>query len=222
MLDTPIDRTIETFRACLDKSEQVEAPWRHWLIAGALPEDVVDRVLDLPYAPPEAGTFDGRREANNSTRVFFGKAEQARHPVCAELAALFRDAGTIAAIEKTCHTDLSTAKPRIEYTQDVDGFWLEPHTDLGVKRLTALIYLSDGPGHDNLGTDIFSVDKEPVKRSPFAPNVAMAFVPSDNTYHGFERRPIDGVRRSLILNYVTKEWRNRDQLAFPHQTVCAG
>ena len=47
----------------------------------------------------------------------------------------------------------------------------------------------------------------------------MMFVPSDITYHGFERRPIEGVRKSLIINYVTDEWRAREQLAFPDTPI---
>ena len=43
----------------------------------------------------------------------------------------------------------------------------------------------------------------------------MVFVPSDITYHGFEPRTIDGVRKSVIINYVTNEWRAREQLAYP-------
>jgi hypothetical protein len=47
----------------------------------------------------------------------------------------------------------------------------------------------------------------------------MVFVPADNTWHGFERRPIEGVRKSVILNYVTAEWRAREQLSFPQAPV---
>ena len=39
----------------------------------------------------------------------------------------------------------------------------------------------------------------------------MVFIPGSNTYHGFEKRPIKGVRTSLIINYVTNEWRAREQ-----------
>ena len=49
----------------------------------------------------------------------------------------------------------------------------------------------------------------------------MIFVPSNDTWHGFESRPINGVRKSIIINYVTQEWRAREQLAFPNQTVPA-
>ena len=50
-------------------------------------------------------------------------------------------------------------------------------------------------------------------------NAAMVFVPSDNTYHGFEARQIDGVRKSLVINFVTNDWRAREQLAFPDMPV---
>ena len=41
----------------------------------------------------------------------------------------------------------------------------------------------------------------------------MIFVPADNTFHGFEKRQIQGVRTSLIINYVTNDWRAREQLS---------
>jgi len=47
----------------------------------------------------------------------------------------------------------------------------------------------------------------------------MVFVPADNTWHGFEKRRIEGVRRSVILNYVTHDWRAREQLSFPESPV---
>ena len=48
----------------------------------------------------------------------------------------------------------------------------------------------------------------------------MVFVPANNTYHGFEKRPIKGVRTSLIINYVTNEWRAREQLVLPRDADC--
>ncbi len=49
----------------------------------------------------------------------------------------------------------------------------------------------------------------------------MIFVPGSDTWHGFEKRPIAGVRRSVILNYVTDEWRAREQLSYPEAPVRA-
>ena len=80
-------------------------------------------------------------------------------------------------------------------------------------------YLSKHPQHATLGTDIYDRNKKHVGRSAFASNAAMVFVPSDITFHGFERRRIEGVRKSVIVNYVTSEWRAREQLAFPDRPV---
>ena len=110
---------------------------------------------------------------------------------------------------------------RLEYAQDTNGFWLEPHTDLGVKVFTMLLYLSADPQHSGLGTDIYDGDKRHVGRSPFNANGAMVFVPSNNTYHGFEPRQIDGIRKSVIINYVTNDWRAREQLSFPDAPIAA-
>jgi hypothetical protein len=41
------------------------------------------------------------------------------------------------------------------------------------------------------------------------------FIPSSITYHGLERRPIEHVRKSIIINDVTNAWRAREQLALP-------
>jgi hypothetical protein len=54
-----------------------------------------------------------------------------------------------------------------------------------------------------------------VARSPGTFNSGVIFVPGPATWHGFDRRPIDGVRRLMEINYVRSDWRDRDQLAFP-------
>jgi hypothetical protein len=47
------------------------------------------------------------------------------------------------------------------------------------------------------------------------------FVPGADTWHGLARRTIEGVRRSIIMNYVTDDWRAREQLAYPTTPVRA-
>lgn len=213
MLDAPIDRTIETFTWALHTATRSDSPWRHWLLRDALPGDVIDRILALPYRAPVKSQFDGRRETNNSTRVFFDRDAQSHHPVCAELAAVFRDRRTVEAIEAACGVDLSAARGRIEYTQDVDGFWLEPHTDIRVKLFTMLIYLSDDPALADAGTDIYDpTGKQHLGASPYGRGLGLIFLPAGDTWHGFEPRPIRGVRKSLIVNYVSPEWRATDEL----------
>lgn len=40
-----------------------------------------------------------------------------------------------------------------------------------------------------------------------------------DTWHGFGKRPIGGIRRSIIVNYVKDEWRSRHELAYPDRPV---
>ena len=193
----------------------VHHPFDHWLLSGMLPEQTIDAVTTLPFAPPIDAAFDGRRESNNSTRVYFNPENRDRYQVCDDLAACFSDPLVIGAIERATGTDLSEGQLRIEYCQDVDGFWLEPHLDISVKLFTMLIYLSDDPALFDAGTDIYdsSPRHEKVCSAPYLRNAGLIFIPGANSWHGFSRRPIHGIRRSLIVNYVTRDWRAKEELA---------
>ena len=50
---------------------------------------------------------------------------------------------------------------------------------------------------------------------PYRGNSGVIFMPGSDTWHGFRKRAIDGVRRSLIVNYVKPEWRARHELLLP-------
>lgn len=212
-------RIYDSFISALHRAERFNAPYRHWQIEGLFPDDLLPSLQSARFPVPDLGGVSGKRELHNDARHYVDQPNMARLPAFAALGEAFQAAAMIDALEAFFKAALDDTFLRIEYAQDVTGFWLEPHTDLGVKRLTILIYLSDGDGHKELGTDVYDSDKNWAKRTPFAPNIAMAFVPGDNTYHGFEQRNINGVRKSLILNYVTHEWRERAQLAFPETPV---
>lgn len=222
MTETAEDRIHKCFLGALSGAERFEEPYRHWILRRLLPQDILADLRDLEFTVPDLHGVSGKRELHNDQRHYVDRANMARFPAMAAVGGAFQAPRMIRAIEDFFRADLEGTFLRIEYAQDVTGFWLEPHTDLGVKRLTVLLYISDERGQDGLGTDVYAADKSWAKRTPFAPNVAMAFVPSGATYHGFEKREIAGVRKSLILNYVTTDWRDRDQLAFPEETVSAG
>jgi hypothetical protein len=210
---------IKTFLRSVDSAKRSEQPYRHWALQGCFPADSVDDVLALPFDAPSLEGVSGKRELHNNTRKYFDVENRERFPVCEAIAQAFQDKRVTSHIEKAFGTDLKGTYLRIEFAQDIDGFWLEPHTDLGVKTFTMLLYLSQDPSHHDLGTDIYDGDKRHFGRSAFTPNGAMVFIPGNNTYHGFEKRPIKGVRTSLIINYVTNEWRAREQLSFPEAPI---
>ena len=203
----------------LRRSQRHDRPYRHWFLADVLPSATARALAALPVTGAAAAA--GRRESANATRVFVGTEMQAQHAVCAELARAFQAPETVAAIHDATAAPLDGGSLRIEYAVDGDGFWLEPHTDIGAKRLTFLIYLNDWPGAEDYGTDIYAgADRASrVGRSPAGFNAGFAFVPAEDTWHGFEPRPVPAPRRSLIVNYVGPEWRNRHELAFPDDPV---
>jgi hypothetical protein len=213
--NTLTDDIVRSFIDSIDTAKRSEQPYRNWSLTACFPPEVVDDILALPFEAPSLEGVSGKRELHNNTRKYFDVENREQFPVCEAVAQAFQDKRVTSHIEKVFGTNLKGTYLRIEFAQDIDGFWLEPHTDLGVKAFTLLLYLSTDPSHKDLGTDIYDADKKHLGRSAFAPNAAFVFVPGNSTYHGFEKRPIKGVRTSLIINYVTNEWRAREQLAFP-------
>ncbi|MDX2202445.1 MAG: 2OG-Fe(II) oxygenase [Hyphomicrobiaceae bacterium] len=211
-METP---TKTKLLSALRSARHVREPFNYWLLQDVLPTPVCDAIAGLPYAPPSGAVFDGRREANNSTRVYFSPENQRQHEVMQGVADAFRAPDTRRTIETLTGTDLSKGSLRIEYCQDIDGFWLEPHLDISVKLFTMLVYLSDDPALRDAGTDIYDASPEHklVASAPYEKNKGLIFIPGTDTWHGFTRRPIRGVRKSIIINYVTPDWRARDELA---------
>jgi hypothetical protein len=203
------------------RAVRADEPYRHWTLTNIFGADVAAALSALDFPVPDLAGVSGARELHNNTRQYFDSGNIARHPVCRAVADAFQAKDTVDMIGAATGAKLDGCYLRIEYAQDTDGFWLAPHTDLGVKKLTMLYYLANGDGQDDLGTDIFANAETWAKRSDFEPDSALVFVPSDNTWHGFAARPIHGVRKSVIINYVTDEWRAREQLAFPQAPVRA-
>ena len=215
-------RIVDAFSASVAARRSFAKPYPHHFLDGVFPPEVAEELAHLPFAAPSLNGVSGKRELHNDSRVYFDAAGVVRFPIMGAVAEALQAPLMVRRLQDAFDAPLEGTYLRLEYAQDLDGFWLEPHTDLGVKKFTCLIYLSDGPGHETLGTDIYESRDKHFGTSPFQRNAAMVFVPGDDTWHGFEKRPIEGVRRSIILNYVTPEWRAREQLSFPDQPVTAG
>lgn len=216
---SPSAAVRRSFRHSLETSGGGAEPYRHWLLTDALPAEAAEAVAALPYTAPVALETYGKRETNNASRTYFNAEAQARYPVVAAVAEAFQHPETTDLIERVCDIALAGSSLRVEYCQDTDGFWLEPHTDIGVKRFTMLIYLSKEPGSETWGTDILADPDSLVATVPYRFNGGLIFIPAANTWHAFHKRPIAGVRKSIIVNYVGPEWRARHELAFPETPI---
>jgi len=212
-------RTAATLCRSLDAANAQSWPYRHWLPRGMLDGDVALALASMPVQVTAQDLSAGTRAANNACRVFFNAEGQAANPAMKALAEAFQSPEVVAAWEKMCGIDLTGTHARIEYCRDGEGFWLEPHTDIGAKRITILIYLSTGDGAEGWGTDVYEGPDKPPMTVPGDFNCGMVFIPGEDTWHGFSPRPISGIRRSLMLNYVGPEWRARHELCFPETAV---
>jgi hypothetical protein len=215
-LATEANPVADAFLDSLARAKHVASPYDHWLLDRTLPEEDVSAIEALPFLPPQELIFNGKREANNSVRVYFNPENQARFAVCRRIAAGFLDPRVLRAIEETTGADVSGSYLRIEYCQDTEGFWLAPHTDISVKTFSMLIYLSDDPRLKNAGTDLHEgpPDFKHVASAPYGRNLGFIFVPGKNTWHAVGKRPLNSaVRKSLIVNYVTSAWRETSELS---------
>jgi hypothetical protein len=195
-------------------------PFRHWLLERMLPDALCRNIIALPIPAAEFQETYGKRDSHNDLRRFFSPEMQARYAPMKDIAQAFQNPEVTRSIETLCGISLAGSYLRIEYCQDKDGFWLEPHMDIKEKHITIQLYLNTGEDAANLGTDLYEDDKRHYGSAPSTINQGMIFLPKEpNSWHGFEKRPIRTVRRSLIINYVTNEWRARHELSFPQQPV---
>jgi hypothetical protein len=212
---TPVeDAILKSFVA----AEKRETPYPNWRVSEVFPEATARALAELPVHAVDLHGVSGRRELHNDQRSYFALDVLDRHPVARQVAEAFQSPRVVEAIMAHTGARLAGTYLRIEYAVDISGFWLEPHTDLGVKTYTMLYQLGTD-GQEDLGTDIYADKETWAERVPFGWNTALVFVPSDRTWHGFETRKIKTPRRSVIINYVTDEWRAREQLAFPNDPV---
>lgn len=211
-------RVAEHFCRSLRNAERAETPYLHWKLTDVLPVDMCTGILTLPIAPPVLGDTDGTRDTYNESRAFFTPERREQFPACAVLADALQRPDVARQLEETVGIKADGSSLRIEYIQDVDGAWLEPHRDIPDKLFSMVIYLCTGPDAGDWGTDIYDSKRQWIGRASAQFDSAVIFIPGDNTWHGFDKRPIRGVRRLMEINYV-QNWRDREQLAFPDTFV---
>jgi hypothetical protein len=207
--------------AALGAATRGEDPYRHWRLSQVLPESIAVGMVMLPIRPPLIDECGGVRDLddNNGKRAFLTPSLCAAFPVAACLAEAMQHPWTARALAETLGIEVEGGYLRMEYIQDTDGAWLEPHRDIPEKLFSMVIYLCTGPHAKDWGTDIYDADRQWVGRSAATFDSAVIFVPGPATWHGFDKRPIIGVRRLMEINYVRPSWRDRQQLTFPDRPI---
>jgi hypothetical protein len=110
------------------------------------------------------------------------------------------------------------AYPRAVLFRDTEGYRIKPHPDGGNRIITMQYYLPEDRSQEDLGTSLyveqpltkrlFGERFKEVKRFPFLPNSAYAFVvntlPGRTSWHGRETiAPGRGVRNTILAQFRT-------------------
>ena len=146
-------------------AERREEPYRHWKLVDVFPMDLCTGILSLPVRPPELGPTDGTRGSYNAARCFMTPQMRADFPCCQALSDALQRPDVARLMAETCGIQTEGGYLRMEYIQDVDGAWLEPHRDIPEKLFSMVIYLCTGPEAAEWGTDIYDAERRWVGRS---------------------------------------------------------
>ncbi|WP_298222101.1 2OG-Fe(II) oxygenase [Acidocella sp.] len=165
------------------------------------------------------GKTDGTRDSYNASRCFITPDLRKKFPTCQVLAEALQRPAIARLMAEVCGIAVDGGYLRMEYIQDTDGAWLEPHRDVREKLFSMVVYLFTGPDSAEWGTDVYDAERRWVGRSAGEFDSAVIFISGPDTWHGFEPRKIIGVRRLMEINYVSSTWRDREQLAFPDRPI---
>ena len=177
--------------------------WFH--IHKCFTDESANRILDY-FPDPVDMPITGKRDGANDFRLFVSKQKT---PELAEFFAEFDTAETRKMFTDMTGVDCVTGHLRIELCQDGAGFYLDTHVDIPEKLITLQIYLDEGDRA--WGTTLFTED-DVYRTVPFEHNSGWMSHKNTPLLHGVRENVVDGIRKSVIINYVVGNWRDKEQL----------
>jgi hypothetical protein len=151
-----------------------------------------------------SASLDGARTTNNN-RFFVDKENMWSNSALNRTVDFFLRDEIIDMFEKESGKKIRGNYLRVEFIEDREKSWLEPHVDISEKIMSLLIYLNNTGEGEDIGTALYDNEKRYVKTVPYIDNTGFYFYPSDNTWHGLESVKIKERRRAVMVNYCTFE-----------------
>lgn len=207
--DSLLKATTASVVNSFTNAAESDFPFQHWIVENMLPQELTDQILAVRIPKTQGFVYDGTRASDSKLtpggtppkRMFISKDTKNEFPFFQDLVDAFLSDEVLQLVNTKFNVPTQDLFLRVEYINDFDGFYLEPHKDIIEKQFTLLLFLGDGPEH--MGTDFYDTDFNVVKTVKFGHNRGYVFTPSDNSWHGLERKPIPDRRCSLLINYVT-------------------
>ena len=151
-----------------------------------------------------AASLDGARTTNNN-RFFVDKENMQSNSALNRIVDFFLKDETIGMFEEESGLKIRGNYLRVEFIEDKEKSWLEPHVDIKEKQMSFLVYLNNTDENEDIGTALYDSNKQYVTTVPYINNTGFYFYPGDNTWHGLESIEIKERRRAVMVNYCTFE-----------------
>ena len=185
-------------------------PFPHWILSEVLPDFLVAELCTIEL-PRRTVPGDGTR-SGSGTVCFANHRSVANNPQLRRVISIFTDRRLKQDLEKIVKTSLRHCSLRAALYFDQDEVWIQPHTDLDVKRVTLIVLLEHHAPDAPVATELYDGNGCITTRAPSRNNTALLFKPDLNTFHGVRKRKLLGRRITLVINYVTESWRNKHEL----------
>ena len=186
-------------------------PFQHWELFECLDDETLDEI-SFAKIPDGKRSYDGTRAADHTgkgvdgkLRLFVDKENSQNFPHLSKLINTFQHNSTYCKFSNLLSKNLSKSFVRLEIIGDKKGFWLKPHKDIDEKLMTMMVWSNPYNESENLGTDLYNNNFEPVKTLKYHHNAGYFFSSGNDTWHGLEMKEIKKERRCIQINYVAFE-----------------
>lgn len=178
-------------------------PFTHYIVKRVFCEKELSEIqkIDLKL---HSEKLDGERSSNQN-RFFITQSNINDNFVFKRIIDYFKRDSVISMFEKESGRTIKGNYLRVEFLEDKESSWLEPHRDIEEKLLSLIIYLNDSNESEENGTSLYDENKEKVKTVPFINNSGFYFFAGTNTWHGLEPVKIKKSRKAVMINYCTFE-----------------
>ena len=200
-----------------NKFKLYDKPFFHFIYDNFFKESILHPILKLNI--PTCQKNNGVRTITNNSRIFLNNKVCKKYPEFKPVLDIFESDEIKNTFFKLKNRDPKKyPNLRLEYVLDIGDFYIKIHTDLEVKGISLLVYISPDGDEKTWGTDLYDVNKQKSIKIPYRYNSLNGFFPCKEkngipTYHGVEPVKINGIRKVFIINYVSDEWIDKYELS---------
>ena len=177
------------------------SPFTHYIVKDVFCEKELSEIRKLNLEL-HSEKLNGER-ASNQNRFFITQSNINDNFIFERIVNYFSRDSVIDMFEKESECTIKGNYLRVEFLEDKQSSWLEPHCDIEEKLLSLIIYLNDTNETEDNGTSLYDKNLKKVSTVPFIDNSGFYFFAGKNTWHGLDPVKIKKSRKAVMVNYCT-------------------